>query len=378
MQTGMRNRHLVILLAVVLFVLALITWWIFFLVHEGIGDRSEAQENLLRSATLARAILNAQPHPVDPDTLLSRLVPGIVYEPSDGVRGVRDTQASPLAAGEIRPNLESLGAFDARSRSVRRMFLMEGAAFVLVQLIGVSIVYGALRREIRLKRQQENFISAVTHELKSPLTSLELFGQTLMTHDLPAEKRKEILEKMLADTRRLDTLVSNLLDASRAMSGRFKPEPERIDLGESVAKLLDGLGGYLTAHRARVEFTSPARVTVTADRRYLETIFRNLLQNAVKYANGDPVIRIRTDRNGHRAVLVVADEGMGLEGNDQEAIFKKFYRAGDEMVRARSGSGLGLYLAREMAHAMGGDLTAESPGPGKGTTLRVFLPLAET
>jgi len=377
MQSGLRSRHLAALVAIGLFVIALISWWTIYQVRKEHAGRERAGEVIQRSIAVAQLLLNGHQGPVDPDSFLAEQFPALIYSPIDGSRGVRDTRRHPILLGELRPDMERIAETEGERRGAVRMFMAEGAVFIALQLVGIAIVFGALRREVRLKRQQENFISAVTHELKSPLTSLELFAQTLLSHDLDADKRREILGKMLGDTRRLEELVSNLLDASRAVTGRFSPEPETIDLGPVVESLLKELSGYLAEHHARVDIDAPTGTRVTADRRYVQAIVRNLVQNAVKYTNHEPIIHVRTKRNGSQGVLVIADEGIGLPREDQDAIFQKFYRVGDEMVRTSKGSGLGLYLAREMARAMDGTITAESPGPGCGATMRLFLPLRD-
>lgn len=371
------NRQLTIFVSIVIFAIVLLGWWVVFNVRQEQTIRSEAEARLSRSADVAIELLNGRETEMNLQEVLDRLFPGLLYAPADGTPGARHTGEQPLAASEIRPDFARLLADDARSQAIIRMFLFEGAVFVLVQLVGVAIVFGALRRETRLKRQQENFISAVTHELKSPLTSLGLFIQALGHPDLPPEKRQDVLRKMRMDTQRLDTLINNLLDAGHALTGRFRPEPERIDFRSGVAKILSDLEGYLEENQARIEVNDQSAPEVRADRRYFESIVRNLIQNAIKYATGQPVIHIRSERNASSGILVVADEGVGLARGDEKRIFEKFYRVGDEMVRKAPGSGLGLFLAREMAEAMGGSITAESPGPGQGTTFRVFLPLAE-
>jgi signal transduction histidine kinase len=303
--------------------------------------------------------------------------PGLIYVPGDGARGARDTRARPIVEGEVVPDTAQMTAVDARSRRLVRMFLAEGAFFVLLQIVGIAIVLGAVRREVRLRRQQENFLSAVTHELKSPLTSIGLFAETLRRSELPVERRVEILEKIGKDVRRLETLMNNLLDASRAVEGRFRPEIESLDLGQRVRELTERMRSELDEGEVRVEFSGTSDAIVAADRRYLETIVRNLLQNAAKYGGKGTVIRVRTGRNGRSGILEVSDNGPGLLDEDQERVFGRFYRVGDEMVRRVPGSGLGLYLSREMARALGGTITAESPGLGRGTTFRVALPLME-
>jgi signal transduction histidine kinase len=374
---GVGKRRLVLFLSVLIVVVALLSWWVVFQIREGGAERARTEERLDHAANIAQTLLNEQREPVDPDAFLRRVFPGLIYVPGDGARGARDTRARPIVEGEVVPDTAQMTAVDARSRRLVRMFLAEGAFFVLLQIVGIAIVLGAVRREVRLRRQQENFLSAVTHELKSPLTSIGLFAETLRRSELPVERRVEILEKIGKDVRRLETLMNNLLDASRAVEGRFRPEIESLDLGQRVRELTERMRSELDEGEVRVEFSGTSDAIVAADRRYLETIVRNLLQNAAKYGGKGTVIRVRTGRNGRSGILEVSDNGPGLLDEDQERVFGRFYRVGDEMVRRVPGSGLGLYLSREMARALGGTITAESPGLGRGTTFRVALPLME-
>lgn len=373
----MGKLRLVFFLSALVVAVALLSWWAIFQIREGNAERARTEERLDHAANIAQTLLNEQREPVDPDAFLRRVFPGLIYVPGDGARGARDTDARPIVEGEIVPDTAQMTAVDARSRRLARMFLAEGAFFVLLQIAGITIVLGAVRREVRLKRQQENFLSAVTHELKSPLTSIGLFAETLRRSELPAERRVEILEKIGKDVRRLETLMNNLLDASRAVEGRFRPEIEALDLGQRVRELADRMRSELDEVEVRIEVATADDAIVAADPRYLETIVRNLLQNAAKYGGRGTVIEVRTRRNGRSAVLEVSDNGPGLVGEDRERVFERFYRVGDEMVRRVPGSGLGLYLSREMARALGGDITAESPGAGRGATFRVVLPLTE-
>jgi two-component system phosphate regulon sensor histidine kinase PhoR len=362
-----------VVLAAVL--VALVGWWVIFQVRTELAQRQETEERLRNAARVARTLLNENSEPVDPDEFLDGYFPGLVYEPTSGQRGLRDTSAMPVVADEICVDTTVILAMDVRSRRLVRMFLAEGAVFMSLQLIGVAIVFGALRREVRLKRQQENFLSATTHELKSPLTSIGLFSETLKHPELTSERRSEIVDKIRQDVKRLEGLINNMFDASRADEGRFKPDLERIDLGTYSLDLVQRMRGELDASQIQLNVEAEPNTLVAADRRYLETIFRNLIQNATKYGGRGTRVDVRAHADENHGVLVVSDDGPGLSRADQKRIFDRFYRVGDEMVRRVPVSGLGLYLSREMARALGGTIHAHSDGLGQGTTFRVSLPL---
>jgi signal transduction histidine kinase len=257
------------------------------------------------------------------------------------------------------------------------MFAAEGTTFLCILVAGTALILRSVRREMELMRQQANFLSAVTHELKSPLASIRLFIETLELRDPPPEKRTRFLANMRADVDRLDGLVSNILAVARLDSGRFVVHVDRGDVGRDVANVVTAFGKDPSQRRLNLELTLPDQsVQARYDLGVLKTVLRNLLDNAAKYGGADKPVRVAVARKGDCATIEVSDQGIGLAAEEREKIFQKFYRVGEEMVRQTEGSGLGLYLARELIRQLGGGITAESPGVGKGTTFQVTLPLS--
>jgi signal transduction histidine kinase len=182
---------------------------------------------------------------------------------------------------------------------------------------------------------------------------------------------------MRADVDRLDGLVNNILAVARLDSGRFVVHVDRGDLGRDVAEVVQALGKDPSQRRLSVDLTLPAQpLHARYDLGVLKTVLRNLLDNAAKYGGADQPVHVAVARQGEWAAIEVRDQGIGLAAEEREKIFQKFYRVGEEMVRQTEGTGLGLYLARELVRQVGGSITAESPGVGRGTTFRVTLPLS--
>jgi signal transduction histidine kinase len=277
---------------------------------------------------------------------------------------------------EVREELlEDL--WDQRRRRLR-MFVSEGAFFLLVMSVGVLIIFRALKREVALKRQQSNFVSAVTHELKSPLASIRLLAETLEMRRVGENKRLQYLGAIQKDVDRLETLVGNLLTVARLESGGVTLHPEPSDLARDVAATLESMRQPLAERGVRLDLDLPDEpVPVRSDLLAVQTILRNLVDNASKYGGRDSTVWVRVARSEGQALLEVRDEGIGIGSGESEKIFQKFYRVGDEMVRRVEGSGLGLYLVRSLVQRSGGAVVAESEGPGKGSTFRVTLPLDE-
>ncbi|RYF05871.1 MAG: HAMP domain-containing histidine kinase, partial [Deltaproteobacteria bacterium] len=262
-----------------------------------------------------------------------------------------------------------------RQRGVVRMFMAEGGFFCLLTAVGAWLILRVLNYETSLMLRQANFLSAVTHELKSPLTSLRLYTDTLSMRELPKAKRDEYLRNMRTDLLRLGDLVGNLLAAARLDDGRTLGTEEVVDLNLVVPQCAAPLQQRFAEHGVALQVdTAAAPLWVRCDPSSLCTVVRNLLDNARKYGASKPV-SLTLCREQGQAVMRVQDLGIGLAAAEQDNIFHKFYRVGDEMVRQTEGSGLGLYLARALLQQSGGVIDVSSAGAGTGSRFTVRLPL---
>jgi len=378
--TRSRSRLLVAgVLAIMAFTIALLAWWVLFHLRYSAQEIRATAEHLQADRQSAeRALLALSQRqalgPDGPADFLRLAYPQLEWQP--GVRpGQQLVPGFPDYGVTIRPGrLEHL---QAQRRASLRMFAAEGTTFLCILVAGTVLILRSVRREMELMRQQANFLSAVTHELKSPLASIRLFIETLELRDPSPEKRTRFLANMRADVDRLDGLVNNILAVARLDSGRFVVHVDRGDLGRDVAEVVQALGKDPSQRRLSVDLTLPAQpLHARYDLGVLKTVLRNLLDNAAKYGGADQPVHVAVARQGEWAAIEVRDQGIGLAAEEREKIFQKFYRVGEEMVRQTEGTGLGLYLARELVRQVGGSITAESPGVGRGTTFRVTLPLA--
>lgn len=259
-----------------------------------------------------------------------------------------------------------------------RMFLFEGAFLFLVFLGGVVLVLRTLRREVLLARQQREFLSAVTHELRTPLSSARLAIQSLALGRVAPEKQARYLANAGADLTRLSELVERVLEASRVSSGGARVRLERLDLAELVRARVPALAQEV-APSLRLELDAPEPVPVEAEPAALETILRNLLANAAKYAavaDGENRVEIHARREGRQASLRVRDHGPGVGGDDPAHLFEPFARGQGPLVKNRPGVGLGLFLVSELTRALGGRVEARNASGG-GFEVEIKLPLAE-
>lgn len=271
---------------------------------------------------------------------------------------------------------EQAAAVERAAHASLRMFLFEGAFLILVLFGGVWLVMRSMRREVLLHRQQRDFLSAVTHELRSPLASASLYLQSLQLGRVSDDKRERYLRHALEDLERLSALVERVLESARVSRGPIHVELERLDLAEFARRTVGELVGPARA-RLEVEFDAPQPVPVDADSSALETILGNLVSNAVKYGGKPGRLRVRVQRVGAEARLEVRDFGPGLAGTSFERVFDPFVRGEHPLVKSQPGVGLGLFLVAELVRALGGHVSARNATEGGGGfSVEIALPLA--
>jgi signal transduction histidine kinase len=275
------------------------------------------------------------------------------------------------AAGAHLSPEQASAVRDAAHQSLR-MFLFEGGFLILLFVAGVVLLLRAMRREVVLARQQREFLSAVTHELRTPLASARLALQSLALGRVGPEKRPRYLANAAADLARLSELVERVLETARVSTARPSLVLEDLDLAELVTRRAHALCEE-AAPSLELELFAGSPVPVRAEAAAVETILRNLLANAAKYAAGSGAVQVRVERAGREARLVVRDFGPGVT-EDPVGLFEPFARGDGPLVKSRPGVGLGLYLVAELARALGGRAAARNADGGFEVEIR--LPLA--
>jgi signal transduction histidine kinase len=252
--------------------------------------------------------------------------------------------------------------------------LAAGWVMGLAVIGGLILFVVSLARQIRLNQRQQNFIDSVTHELKSPLTSLKLHLETIQRRPLTPDQLAGFTATMLADVERLDRLIDHVLEAARADSIRRAPRREPVDLPACVgvvARLVERRHG-LRVDTIEVRGTAPMLHT---DPSALELVLTNLLDNAVKYSLGEVRVSVTlASTAGGGVSIAVADAGVGIPKGHVRRVFHRFYRVGNELTRIRQGTGLGLYIVKETVRQLGGSIRAESPGEQQGSVFTLTLP----
>ncbi len=244
---------------------------------------------------------------------------------------------------------------------------------VAVILAGLLIIYIYYQKMIQLYRLQQNFINGFTHELKTPIASLQLFLETFSRHELPRDEQLKYLEFMKRDTVRLSDNVSRILNLGRLEDRNFKAEFIEQDLVVLIENFLEN-----TPHlfeEGKVTFHSDVKsLLLPIDTALFEMLLMNLIKNALIYNNSkEKTVEINLSSLGNKIFLDFKDNGIGLEKNQLKKIFKKFYQAG----KSTKGSGLGLYIVQIIAKLHKGDIHAESLGNGTGSLFRLTLKRVE-
>jgi len=256
------------------------------------------------------------------------------------------------------------------------LLYMALALVVAVTLFGGYLLWRDVRRELAVAQMRSLFVSGVTHELKTPLTAIRMFAETLrLRGNSDARMHGEYLDTIVHESERLSRLVDNVLDFSKIERGRKVYRFEPVALEEVVAAAAQTMQYPLAQSGFHLEVeAAPGVPPVRADKDAVEQAVLNLLTNAMKYSGGARQIALRLHRDNGHAVIQVEDHGVGIAAEDQKRIFEQFYRAPSPENQSVPGAGLGLTVVEHIARAHGGDVAVRS-APGKGSTFSIRIPV---
>jgi signal transduction histidine kinase len=258
----------------------------------------------------------------------------------------------------------------------RRRLMMAGLAAVALLVITSSyLIARAVSRELAAARLQSDFVSAVSHEFRTPLTSMRQFTEMLVEDDnLPPEKRRSFYAAQERATRRLSRLVESLLDFGRMEAGARPYRLEPLDAGHLVRTVVEEFRREIACNGFAIDCTLPGdRTVVRGDREALAQALWNILDNAVKYSGGSRTVRVGLEE-GSYVEIRVRDEGYGIHPSERDQILRKFTRGSAARAHGIKGTGIGLAMVKHILDAHGGKLLIESE-PGKGSTFTIQLPV---
>jgi two-component system sensor histidine kinase CiaH len=261
---------------------------------------------------------------------------------------------------------------DEDRRRKTAQYIGEGVTFLLVILVGAVFVYRATRRQIKLSHQQQNFMMAVTHELKTPIAVIRLNLETLQKRKLEEQQQEKLIGLALDETNRLNLLTNNILVASQLESGHYTINKQSVDLSNLVH---DATTDFIKRFRQHtIQANVEDGITAEGELMLLQMLINNLLENALKYSAKDAPVELLLQRKNGIAVLKVIDRGPGIAAAEKKKIFEKFYRSGDESVRTTKGTGLGLYLCKRIVKDHRGTIAVEDNKPA-GSIFTVTIPV---
>ena len=242
--------------------------------------------------------------------------------------------------------------------------------------ISLAIIYMGWRRDRQLRQLKENFIGSVSHELKTPLSLIRMFSEILVTGRVAREdKKKEYYRIIHHESDRMSRLINNLLDFANLERGIENKNFEKVNLPELIGKALEAYRHEVEKDGFELSLKTDSGVPETyADPNAITMAFLNLLDNSVKYSDGQKKIQVRIEQNNGCMDLSVTDEGIGIPLSEQKKIFDKFYRGSAPTIRRVRGSGIGLAIAKNVAEMHGGEVLVKSE-PGKGSTFTLRLPI---
>jgi signal transduction histidine kinase len=343
-----------------------VLWWIVDEVYYTRRVVEETIQHYEEDAISARLMLSQG---LPADTVLAHF-PGLVADP-----GPKQVAVNPAIVERLHS--------ERKDRLDR--FGWEGSFFLLVIIAGVGVLARAMRQDTQLRKRQQNFVAAVSHEFKSPIASMRLSAETLQLRRVEPDKQQRILQRLVDDLDRLETTVVNILDTARVEEGALELEPTRIDVSSVIQQVVQDVEMRAAEAAVTIETELSDGLEVEADPVAMRSVLRNLVDNALKATEGKIAnsggdekgrIRVAARLEGRFVRVEVADDGVGFAPEEAQHLFKKFYRPGDEMQRESRGSGLGLYLVEQFVKLDGGRVEAHSAGKGKGAVFSTFWPSA--
>ncbi len=238
----------------------------------------------------------------------------------------------------------------------------EGIVFLGLILWGALLVHRSMKQQKLTQEQQQNFMMAVTHELKTPIAVAKLNLETLLKHQLEEYKQKKLIQASLEETKRLDFLTNNILVSAQLEGKWYQLNKEELDFSNLLHDRV--LEFRLRFPERIIESDIENGIDIDGDPFLIQILVNNLLENALKYSEKTEPVRVTLHRNEAEVVLTVQDRGPGIPDGEREKIFAKFYRVGNEATRKKKGTGLGLYLCQKIAKDHNADISMTNNSPG--------------
>jgi signal transduction histidine kinase len=234
-------------------------------------------------------------------------------------------------------------------------YVGEGVTFFLLIIAGAVFVFRAVRRQLKNSQEQQNFMMALTHELKTPISVAMLNLETLQKRKLDEQQQQRLLQTTLEETNRLNTLCNNMLLSSQIEAGRYGITNEETNISELIAKCVQDFVNWYP--QSIINSNIKDNLFIEGDRLLLQMLANNLIDNALKYGAKELPVTITLSETKDKIIFQVKDKGKGVAADEKEKIFSKFYRVGNAATKAAKGTGLGLYLSKKIAEQHNADIS---------------------
>lgn len=280
-------------------------------------------------------------------------------------------RVSELNKDDLQFNSKLAQLNEDRNRKTAQ-YIGEGSTFLLLILLGAVFVYRATRKQLRLSQQQQNFMMAVTHELKTPIAVTRLNLETLQKRKLEEQQQEKLISLALDETNRLNLLTNNILVAAQLDSGNYVMNRQKINMSIVAQDAVNDFGKRF--RNRHIHSAIDADIFIEGELMLIQMLINNLVENALKYSAKDKPVTVQLQQSNNEVLLKVIDEGVGIKGAEKKKIFDKFYRSGDESVRTTKGTGLGLYLCKRIIKDHKGTINVTDHEPG-GSVFTVTIPV---
>jgi len=272
---------------------------------------------------------------------------------------------------QVGENISPQIVYDAPS-----VFPFVGGIVLLTGLsVSLVLIFRHLNIQIKLNALYDNFIANVTHELKSPLSSIQLYLETLNSREIPEEKKKEFYGLMMRDAERLKNLVNSILEIASMDKKRAYRDFEVYKADEAIKRIILESAIQFQLNESVIGFSGDAGCDILLDRNSIKTVFDNLVDNSIKYSTPPLEIKVKFKRSTKKVEVEFSDNGIGIQNDQIKKIFQKFHRIYDKDIPNVKGTGLGLYVVREIIKNHKGKVFAFSEGKGRGSKFKIELPI---
>jgi len=330
-------------------------WWVYDQHAYSTQQLRDARVSYAREVAAAQALLDAG----TPVARVHELLPDVTL-----------TDGRAALAGAVDAVL-----VEERNRRINQ-YAWESGFFLLALALCVGVIWRALRAETKVLQEQDSFLALVSHQFKTPLASLQLSLETMAKRQLSAEQSRTLIDRMLADLMRMESMVSRILDSVRLERGRVDLKSEPVELAAAVGRVVMQFEERARQEHITLSAEVPRGLTVVADPLAVDVIVRNLLENAlaaVAAVSGGSVKFSAREANGE-VELCVRDSGVGFRTDEGARLFKKFSRLHPGGGSSHYGTGLGLFIVRRLMQLTGGRVSAHSVGVGQGALFVLSWP----